>query len=122
MLLKAIKHNLAILLAALCLHTAAFAAPVAGIERADLVKPSAELDKVLNALEVEQAKIALSDGDTALLPLERFAPGERKILTRIEFDPQQKSTLVLTMQERGKLKALPGGARLLQLWDELWAD
>lgn len=57
MLLKAIKHNLAILLAALCLHTAAFAAPVAGIERADLVKPSAELDKVLNALEVEQAKI-----------------------------------------------------------------
>ena len=43
-------------------------------------------------------------------------------MTRIEFDPQQKSTLVLTMQERGKLKALPGGARLLQLWDELWAD
>lgn len=43
-------------------------------------------------------------------------------MTRIEFDPQQKSTLVLTMQERRKLKALPGGVRLLQLWDELWAD
>lgn len=38
------------------------------------------------ANEVEQAKIALSDGETAQLPLERFAPGEQKILTRIEFD------------------------------------
>lgn len=38
------------------------------------------------ANEVEQAKIALSEGETAVLPLERFAPGERKILTRIEFD------------------------------------
>jgi len=38
------------------------------------------------AHQVEQAKIALSDGDTAILPLERFAPGEQKILTRSEFD------------------------------------
>lgn len=34
-------------------------------------------------------------------------------MTRIELDPQQKSTLVQTMQERGRLKGLPGGARLL---------
>lgn len=38
------------------------------------------------AHQVEQAKIALSDGDTAALPLDRFAPGEQKTLTRIEFD------------------------------------
>lgn len=38
------------------------------------------------ANEVEQAKIALSDGEAAVLPLERFAPGEQKILTRMEFD------------------------------------
>jgi len=38
------------------------------------------------AHQVEQAKIALSDGDTALLSLERFAPGEQQLLTRSEFD------------------------------------
>ena len=38
------------------------------------------------AHQVEQAKIALSDGDTAILSLERFAPGEQKILTRTELD------------------------------------
>lgn len=38
------------------------------------------------AHQVEQAKIALSDDPTASLPLERFAPGEQKLLTRIEFD------------------------------------
>lgn len=43
-------------------------------------------------------------------------------MTRIEFDTEQKSTLVLTMQERGRLKTLPGGPRMLQMWDELWAD
>ena len=43
-------------------------------------------------------------------------------MTRIEFDPEQKSTLVLTMQEQGRLKTLPGGPRMLQRWDELWED
>lgn len=38
------------------------------------------------AHQVEEAKIALSSGDTALLSLERFAPGERQTLTRAEFD------------------------------------
>jgi len=38
------------------------------------------------AHQVEQAKIALSEGDLAVLPLERFAPGEQKTLTLIEFD------------------------------------
>lgn len=38
------------------------------------------------AHQVEQAKIALSDGDTTLLSLERFAPGEQQLLTRSEFD------------------------------------
>ena len=38
------------------------------------------------AHQVEQVKIALSEGDSASLPLDRFAPGEQKILTRIEFD------------------------------------
>ena len=38
------------------------------------------------AHQVEQAKIALSDGDSAKLPLDRFAPGEQKTLTRIEFE------------------------------------
>lgn len=38
------------------------------------------------AHQVEQAKIALSDGETASLPLDRFAPGEQHMLTRSEFD------------------------------------
>ncbi len=38
------------------------------------------------AHQVEEAKIALSSGDTAMLPLERFAPGEQLALTRSEFD------------------------------------
>jgi hypothetical chaperone protein len=38
------------------------------------------------AHQVEEAKIALSDKDTATLQLERFAPGEQKLLTRTEFD------------------------------------
>ncbi|HJW23564.1 MAG TPA: Hsp70 family protein [Rhodocyclaceae bacterium] len=38
------------------------------------------------AHQVEEAKIALSSGDTALLSLERFAPGEREALTRAEFE------------------------------------
>ncbi len=38
------------------------------------------------AHQVEQAKIALSAGDTAVLPLDRFAPGEQATLTRIAFD------------------------------------
>ena len=38
------------------------------------------------AHQVEQAKIALSAGDTAILSLDRFAPGEQKLLTRAEFD------------------------------------
>jgi hypothetical chaperone protein len=38
------------------------------------------------AHQVEQAKIALSDGDAAVLSLERFAPDEQKLLTRAEFD------------------------------------
>ena len=38
------------------------------------------------AHQVEQAKIALSEGDTAMLSLERFAPEEEKLLTRTEFD------------------------------------
>ena len=36
--------------------------------------------------QVEQAKIALSAGETAMLSLARFAPGEQKLLTRCEFD------------------------------------
>jgi len=38
------------------------------------------------AHQVEQAKIELSEGDTALLSLDRFAPDEQKTLTRTEFD------------------------------------
>jgi hypothetical chaperone protein len=38
------------------------------------------------AHQVEQAKIALSNHDTANLPLDRFAPGEQKTLTRIELE------------------------------------
>lgn len=38
------------------------------------------------AHQVEEAKIALSGGDTAALSLDRFAPGERQALTRAEFD------------------------------------
>ncbi|MGE5490303.1 MAG: Hsp70 family protein [Actinomycetota bacterium] len=38
------------------------------------------------AHQVEEAKIALSGGDTALLSLDRFAPGERQTLARAEFD------------------------------------
>ena len=38
------------------------------------------------AHQVEQAKIALSEDDTAMLSLERFAPAEEKLLTRTEFD------------------------------------
>lgn len=38
------------------------------------------------AHQVEEAKIALSAGDSALLCLDRFALGEQKILSRIEFD------------------------------------
>jgi hypothetical chaperone protein len=38
------------------------------------------------AHQVEQAKIALSESDTATLPLERFAPNEQKVVTRAEFD------------------------------------
>ena len=38
------------------------------------------------AHQVEQAKIGLSAGETAILSLERFAPGEQKLLSRAEFD------------------------------------
>jgi hypothetical chaperone protein len=38
------------------------------------------------AHQVEEAKIALSSGETTVLPLERFAPGEQLALTRSEFD------------------------------------
>jgi len=38
------------------------------------------------AHQVEEAKIALSDRESATLQLERFAPGEQKLLTRAEFD------------------------------------
>lgn len=38
------------------------------------------------AHQVEEAKIALSSGDTAWLSLERFAPGERQALNHAEFD------------------------------------
>jgi hypothetical chaperone protein len=38
------------------------------------------------AHQVEEAKIALSSGDTAMLSLDRFAPGEQQTLTRAEFD------------------------------------
>ncbi len=38
------------------------------------------------AHQVEQAKIALSNGERTQLPLERFAPGEQKELTRIELE------------------------------------
>lgn len=57
MLLKAIKHKVAVLAAIAAFHGAAFAAPIAGIEKSDLVKPSAELDKILVTLEAEQAKV-----------------------------------------------------------------
>lgn len=57
MLLKAIKHKVAVLAAIAAFHGAVFAAPIAGIEKADLVKPSAELDKVLGTLEAEQTKV-----------------------------------------------------------------
>ncbi|MBS1191257.1 MAG: molecular chaperone [Rhodocyclaceae bacterium] len=38
------------------------------------------------AHQVEEAKIVLSSGDTAVLSLERFAPGEQENLTRAEFE------------------------------------
>ncbi|WP_371325074.1 Hsp70 family protein [Dechloromonas sp. ZY10] len=38
------------------------------------------------AHQVEQAKIALSSQETALLSLERFSPGQQKLLTRSQFD------------------------------------
>ncbi|MFM7605172.1 MAG: hypothetical protein ACKO8Z_08215, partial [Prosthecobacter sp.] len=57
MLLKAIKHHVAVLAAIAAFHGSVFAAPVAGIEKADLVKPSAEISKVIDTLEAEQAKV-----------------------------------------------------------------
>lgn len=57
MLLKAIKHHAAVLAAIAAFHGSVFAAPVAGIEKADLVKPSVEISKVIDALEAEQAKV-----------------------------------------------------------------
>lgn len=38
------------------------------------------------AHQVEQSKISLSEDHATVLSLERFAPGEQKILTRIQFD------------------------------------
>jgi hypothetical chaperone protein len=38
------------------------------------------------AVQVEEAKIALSAGDSAILQLDRLAPGMRHTLTRIEFE------------------------------------
>jgi hypothetical chaperone protein len=38
------------------------------------------------AHQVEQAKIALSESDTATLALERFAPNEQQAISRAEFD------------------------------------
>jgi TPR repeat protein len=57
MLFKATKLKLAALLIAAGMHSAAYAALVAGVETNDLVKPSADLDKVFKTLETEQAKI-----------------------------------------------------------------
>lgn len=61
------------------------------------------------AHQVEQAKIDLSAGDTAILSLERFAPDERKVLTRIEFD---LATEMLVEQIEGAVAGLLSGAGL----------
>jgi hypothetical chaperone protein len=60
------------------------------------------------AHQVEQAKIALSDGETAMLSLERFAPGEQKLLTRAELDlatemlvEQVETTVARLLSEAG---------------------
>lgn len=57
------------------------------------------------AHQVEQAKIALSDGDTALLSLERFAPGEQQLLTRSEFD--QTTAILVDKVESAVTRLLP---------------
>ncbi|MBI2276461.1 MAG: Hsp70 family protein [Dechloromonas sp.] len=57
------------------------------------------------AHQVEQAKIALSDGDAAVLSLERFAPDEQKVLTRAEFD--LATTMLVDQVEAAVARLLP---------------
>lgn len=64
------------------------------------------------AHQVEQAKIALSNHDSAMLPLDRFAPGEQKELTRIELELASE-TLVkkveITVSQILRDASLPAG-------------
>lgn len=43
-------------------------------------------------------------------------------LKRIQFDWKDKSTLLLCVEDRSVLQALPGGRAMLRLWDSLWAS
>ena len=45
---------------------------------------------------------------------------QRSWLTRIHFDPDSRGTLALWVEDRKVLRALPGGPRMLALWDGLW--
>jgi hypothetical protein len=45
---------------------------------------------------------------------------QRSWLTRIHFDPDSRGTLALWVEDRLVLRALPGGPRMLALWDGLW--
>lgn len=69
-------------------------------------------------------RFKLSDSDFWLFNtgMARAFNRQRTWMTRIAFDTHLKSTLVLTMQDRQVIRGLPGGARMLVLWDDLWAD
>lgn len=45
---------------------------------------------------------------------------QRSWLTRIHFDPDFRGILALRVEDRKVLRALPGGPRMLALWDGLW--
>lgn len=47
---------------------------------------------------------------------------KRSWVTRIQFDWQDKSTLLLCVADRKVLQELPGGGVMLRMWDSLWAD
>lgn len=47
---------------------------------------------------------------------------KRSWLKRIQFDWKDKSTLLLCVEDRSVLQALPGGRAMLRLWDSLWAS
>ena len=47
---------------------------------------------------------------------------KRSWLKRIQFDWKDTSSLLLCVEDRSVLQALPGGRAMLRLWDSLWAS